>query len=104
MTCQETLAFYGGVTLGGAKWTRASRAERVAEVLAAVGLAHTAHTLVRNATSPRGLRKRWRHVRTSVLVLCVLPTVVTTMGFFSFPKIDVCDGVKSASPRVVCWY
>lgn len=47
MTCQETLAFYGGVTLGGAKWNRASRRERVEEVLAAVGLAHTAHTLVR---------------------------------------------------------
>jgi hypothetical protein len=54
MTCQETLAFYGGVTLGGAKWTRASRAERVAEVLAAVGLAHTAHTLVRHAASQSG--------------------------------------------------
>lgn len=46
MTCQETLAFYGGVSLGGAKWTRASRNERVEEVLAAVGLGHTAHTLV----------------------------------------------------------
>lgn len=47
MTSQETLAFYGGVTLGGEKWNRRSRQERVQEVLAAVGLMHAADTLVR---------------------------------------------------------
>lgn len=46
MTCRETLAFYGGVTLGGPDWGRAQRNERVEEVLAAVGLAHASHTLV----------------------------------------------------------
>jgi hypothetical protein len=46
MTCKETLAFYGGVSLGGKEWPRAKRIERVEEVLAAVGLAHTVNTLV----------------------------------------------------------
>lgn len=46
MTCKETLAFYSGVSLGGKEWPRAKRIERVEEVLAAVGLAHTVNTLV----------------------------------------------------------
>jgi len=45
MTTQETLAFYAGVTLGE-NWPRSKRKERVAAVLAAVGLADSAHTLV----------------------------------------------------------
>lgn len=44
-TTKETLAFYAGVTLG-AGWTRSSKRERVAQVLEAVGLGHTADTLV----------------------------------------------------------
>lgn len=46
MTCKETLGFYSGVSLGGSEWPRAKRAERVEEVLAAVGLAHAVNTLV----------------------------------------------------------
>jgi ABC-type multidrug transport system ATPase subunit len=47
MTCQETLAFYAGVMLGGQQWScHKSRAGRVEEVLAAVGLRHSKDTLV----------------------------------------------------------
>lgn len=45
MSSAETLTFYAGVTLGS-NWTRATWAQRVDEVLAAVGLKHAAHTLV----------------------------------------------------------
>lgn len=45
MTSQETLMFYAGVTLGE-NWPHSKRKERVAAVLAAVGLAESAHTPV----------------------------------------------------------
>jgi hypothetical protein len=47
MTCQETLVFHAGVMLGGQQWScHRNRAERVEEVLAAVGLRHSKDTLV----------------------------------------------------------
>ena len=45
MTVQETCAFYATVLLPKGT-TRATKLERIAEVLAAMGLSHTTETLV----------------------------------------------------------
>jgi ABC-type multidrug transport system ATPase subunit len=45
MTVQETLTFYATLQLPDSN-SKAQRLERVAEVLAAMGLSHTVHTLV----------------------------------------------------------
>jgi ABC-type multidrug transport system ATPase subunit len=45
MTVQETLTFYATLQLPDSN-TKGQRLERVAEVLAAMGLSHTVNTLV----------------------------------------------------------
>ena len=52
MTVSETAAFYAALTLPGS-WRAPARRERVAQVLAAMGLSHTEDTLVRNERGAR---------------------------------------------------
>jgi ABC-type multidrug transport system ATPase subunit len=56
MTTKETLTFYSNMVIPS-NWTAKRRQERVEEVLAAMGLAHSHHTLV-GGTLPGGLMLR----------------------------------------------
>lgn len=58
MTVAETAGFYASLLLPR-NWGAGPRRERVAQVLAAMGLGHTADTLVRSQT---GSGNRRRHL------------------------------------------
>ena len=75
MTVRETAAFYAALLLPGS-WGAPARRERVAQVLAAMGLSHTEDTLVRKSAQRPALPQKGDPIHPYIVraVVGVCPT------------------------------